>query len=230
MSKAAILIVEDEEGIREMLSDAARISGYEAITCKDGLEALNALRKFPVNLIISDVNMPNMTGFDMLEKIRVRGDNTPIIFLTARHEKQDVTQGLRLGADDYITKPFGLEELMLRVEAVLRRSSPTSIAPGESEIVCGKMTINCEQFTVNLDGLELSLSPTEFSLMKYLAAHANRVVRKETLLEEIWGIRFDANTSVLDTYISYLRKKIHGDGFEPIKTVRGIGYKFECES
>ena len=230
MPKPSILIVEDEVGIREMLSDAVRISGYEALTCTNGVEALNALRKHSVNLIISDINMPQMSGFDMLEKVRMRGDDTPIIFLTARHEKQDVTQGLRLGADDYITKPFGLEELMLRVEAVLRRSSRTIIAAGESEIVCGNLIINTEQFTVLFDGSEISLSPTEFSLLKFLAMQANRVIRKETLLEEIWGIRFDTNTSVLDTYISYLRKKIHTDGFDPIKTIRGIGYKFECES
>lgn len=171
-----------------------------------------------------------MSGFDMLEKVRKRGDDTPIIFLTARHEKHDITQGLRLGADDYITKPFGLEELMLRVEAVLRRSSRTINAAGESEIVCGNLIINTEQFTVLFNGSEIALSPTEFSLLKFLAMQANRVIRKETLLEEIWGIRFDTNTSVLDTYISYLRKKIHADGFDPIKTIRGIGYKFECES
>ena len=230
MSKPSILIVEDEEGIREMLSDAVRISGYEALTCADALEALNALRRYSVSLIISDINMPQMSGFDLLEKMRMRGDNTPIIFLTARHEKHDVTQGLRLGADDYITKPFGLEELMLRVEAVLRRSSQMGVSTVDSQIVCNNLTINTEQFTAFIDGVEISLSPTEFSLLKFLASQANRVVRKEVLLEEIWGIRFASSTTVLDTYISYLRKKIHINGFEPIKTVRGIGYKFECES
>lgn len=230
MSKASILIVEDEEGIREMLTDAVRISGYSAITCSNGIEALNAIRKYSVDLIISDVNMPQMSGFDMIEKIRTRGDQTPVIFLTARHEKHDVTQGLRLGADDYITKPFGLEELMLRVEAVLRRSASVDTPAHDSEIICGNLTIDCEQFTVHCHGENLSLSPTEFALLKFLVLHANRVVRKETLLEEVWGIRFETNTSVLDTYISYLRKKLHRENYEPINTVRGVGYKFECDS
>jgi two-component system OmpR family response regulator len=169
-----------------------------------------------------------MDGYELLERLRALGDETPALMLTARGERGDVTRGLRLGADDYVTKPFGLEELMLRIAAILRRT----IGSGDdaaADIICGPVVLNEDRHSVTLHGKPIDLSPTEFKLLYELMIKQGKVVTKATLLDVVWGMAFAANATVVDTYISYLRKKLHTDNFEGIKTVRGIGFQIVAE-
>ncbi|NDB18249.1 MAG: DNA-binding response regulator [Actinobacteria bacterium] len=222
MATTNILIVDDEEGVRELLCDALRIAGYSPLAAANGRTALALLREKSVALVIADVNMPQMNGFDMLSKMRAQGLSTPVLLLSARGERPDITEGLRLGADDYVGKPFGLEEIMLRVKAILRR---TQQEEAEVIITCGPIAMNDDTHEVHMSGELVDLSPTEFRLLKYLMQNAGKVVSKKTLLATVWGMEFASSTAVVDTYVSYLRRKLHRDGFEGLRTVRGVGYQ-----
>ena len=211
-----------------MICDTLRLSGYAPFEAADGFLALKWLRENSVDLIISDINMPNMDGYELLERLRALGDETPALMLTARGERGDVTRGLRLGADDYVTKPFGLEELMLRIAAILRRTLGSG-DDAAADIVCGPVILNEDRHSVTLHGKPIDLSPTEFKLLYELMIKQGKVVTKATLLDVVWGMAFAANATVVDTYISYLRKKLHTDNFEGIKTVRGIGFQIVAE-
>mgnify|MGYP006145627455 FL=1 len=211
-----------------MICDTLRLSGYAPFEAADGFLAIKWLRENSVDLIISDINMPNMDGYELLERLRAIGDETPALMLTARGERGDVTRGLRLGADDYVTKPFGLEELMLRIAAILRRTIGTGEKSAE-DIVCGPVILNEDRHSVTLHGKPIDLSPTEFKLLYELMIKQGKVVTKATLLDVVWGMAFAANATVVDTYISYLRKKLHTDNYEGIKTVRGIGFQIVAE-
>jgi two-component system OmpR family response regulator len=217
-----ILIVDDEAGVRELLGDALRIAGFETSTASDGMSALTSIRNKKPDLLIIDINMPLMDGFELVERLRSTGDNTPALMLSARADRADVTRGLTLGADDYVTKPFGLEELLLRVKAILRRSQ-ISTSTG-TDLSCGPIKLDEASHTVTFAGELVDLSPTEFRLLQVLVENKNRVLSKSLLLDEVWGITFESESTVADTYISYLRKKLHRDGFEGIKTVRGVGF------
>jgi two-component system OmpR family response regulator len=217
-----ILIVDDEAGVRELLGDALRIAGFETSTASDGMSALTVIRNKKPDLLIIDINMPLMDGFELVERLRSTGDNTPALMLSARADRVDVTRGLTLGADDYVTKPFGLEELLLRVKAILRRSQ-ISTSTG-SDLSCGPIKLDEASHTVTFADELVDLSPTEFRLLQVLVENKNRVLSKSLLLDEVWGITFESESTVADTYISYLRKKLHRDGFEGIKTVRGVGF------
>lgn len=223
MSKPLILIVDDEIGVRELLTDALRIAGLDTIEAKDGMSALAVMRKQKPDLLIIDVNMPIMDGFDLLERVREGKNSVPALMLTARADRGDVARGLRLGADDYVTKPFGLEELLLRVRAILRRSRPAEET--FSILTCGPISLNEETYEVFLDEAPVDLSKTEFRLLQHLLANKGRVLTKSSLLSEVWDIDFASDTGVVDTYISYLRRKFHSPNFEGIKTVRGIGFQ-----
>lgn len=212
-----------------MICDTLRLSGYEPFEAADGFLALKWLRDNTVDLIISDINMPNMDGYELLERLRAIGDETPALMLTARGERGDVTRGLRLGADDYVTKPFGLEELMLRIAAILRRTIGTGKKSAE-DIICGPVILNEDRHSVTLHGKPIDLSPTEFKLLYELMIKQGKVVTKATLLDVVWGMAFAANATVVDTYISYLRKKLHTENYEGIKTVRGIGFQIVADS
>lgn len=219
---AAILVVDDESGVRDLVSDALRIAGHEPTCASDGEEGLTLLRRSAYDLAIVDINMPGVDGFSFVEALRERGEGTPILLLSARDSAPDVTRGLRAGADDYVRKPFGLEELLLRVEAILRRTS--QVEP-ETEYRCGPLALSVDRHEVSVDGEPVDVSATEFHLLEVLMSRKNRLLTREQLLKEVWGIDFDSETSVLDTYISYLRKKVNREGFSPIVTVRGVGYK-----
>ncbi len=219
---AAILVVDDEVGVRELLSDALRLAGHEPVAVENGEEALVALRRRDFELCVVDINMPGLDGFGFLEALRSHGDSTAVILLSARDAPADVARGLREGADDYVRKPFSLEELMLRVAAILRRAG---LEESETRLRVGPLELWVEGHEATLDGEVLDLSATEFRLLEALLERRGRVATREALLGEVWGIDFESQTSVLDTYISYLRRKIHREGFAPIVTVRGVGFK-----
>ncbi len=220
---ANILVVDDEDSVRDLLSDAVRLAGYKSDVAADGSEAIRWLQKHKADLIILDINLPKMDGFEVLEKIRSQGIDTPVILLTARAERSDVTHGLRSGADDYLTKPFSLEELILRVRAILRRSGIDKDLQVTEIIHLGDFTLDIPQHKITFRGEEIELSPTEFNLLQYLIDHPNRVISKTTLLDHVWGMGFSSNTAVVDTYVSYLRKKLSAVGFDDLITVRGVG-------
>ena len=218
-----IMIVDDEGGVRELLRDTLRIAGYETLEADNGMSALTALRSSKPDLLIIDINMPLMDGFDLVERIRSTENLVPVLMLTARGEKQDIARGLTIGADDYVIKPFGLEELVLRVKAIIRRSKKSiEIA---KKLSCGPISLDEETHKVTFNGEEINLSPTEFRLLQLLLEKKGRVLSKNLLLDEVWGITFESESTVVDTYISYLRKKLHKDGFEGIRTVRGVGFQ-----
>lgn len=223
MAKPRILVIDDEPHIQDMVTDALSLMGYAVTSESNGFDALKVLRAEKFSLVITDVNMPKLGGFELVEYLRSHGDSTPVIFLTARNQKPDIAEGFRSGADDYITKPFGLEELTLRVAAILRRTSP----PEESNLLlsCGPIVVDEKTHITTVDGNLVDLSPTEFRLLVYLIENKNNVLTKHALLERIWGIDFSDSTTVVDTFISYLRRKIHTPGFNGIQTVRGIGFR-----
>ncbi len=175
------------------------------------------------DLVILDINMPLLDGFEVLKKIRAENNNIPIIVLTARDQKSDKVEGFKLGADDFVTKPFGLEELLLRVAAVMRRSKPQL---ANENLQVGELKINLNSYKVYSNDVEIELSPTEFRLLEYLAQNKDRVMTRDQILAAIWGIDFVSDSAVLDTYISYLRKKLPDT--VQIRTVRGIGYQIEA--
>ena len=223
MAKGQILVVDDEQAIRDLIAEVLAIAGFEVTIATDGLDGLNKIRKQKFDLIILDVNLPKLDGFAILEKVRESAPTQPIIMISARTEKDDVTHGLRLGADDYVRKPFSVEELVLRVENRLKRNIKS-----ESEIfACGPITFNDTEHTVTFNDQNIDLSPTEYNLLLLLIQNQNRVMTKEKLLDLVWGLDFETSTNVVDTYISYLRKKLHKEDFEGIKTIRGVGFKLE---
>lgn len=222
-----IMVIDDEAGVRELLGDALKLAGFETIAAADAMVAQTLLRTVKPDLLIVDINMPMMDGFEFIERIRTNGDNTPALMLSARGDRADITRGLTLGADDYVTKPFGLEELVLRVRAILRRSQFTEAAP--TSLTLGPITLDEGSHKVTFNGEVIDLSPTEFRLLHVLLESKGRVLSKSFLLDEVWGINFETETTVVDTYISYLRKKLHRDGFEGIRTVRGVGFQLQLD-
>ncbi len=220
--RTTILVVDDEAGVRELLGDALRIAGYQTVLAADGAEALAAWRREHVDLAIVDINLPDGDGFSFVDTVRATDATTPVLLLSARDAPADVARGLRGGADDYVRKPFSLEELLLRVAAILRRTAPAD----EARVLrCGPLTLDVERHEVHVGAEPVEVSATEFRLLEALLVKKDRVLTREQLLRDVWDITFESETSVLDTYISYLRKKIHRDGFAPITTVRGVGYK-----
>jgi two-component system OmpR family response regulator len=222
-----IMIIDDEAGVRDLLGDALKLAGFETITAADAMIAQTLLRSTKPDLLIVDINMPMMDGFEFIERIRGNGDTTPALMLSARGDRADVTRGLTLGADDYVTKPFGLEELVLRIKAILRRSQFTLATP--TNLTCGPITLDSDSHQVAFNEERVELSPTEFRLLHVLLESKGRVLSKSYLLDEVWGITFESESTVVDTYISYLRKKLHRDGFEGIRTVRGVGFQLQAE-
>ena len=222
-----VLVIDDEPGVRELISEALSLSEITAIQAADGLEALSFLRRERFDLLILDINMPKLDGLALLEKLRTEGMSVPVLMLSARADKADINQGLRTGADDYLTKPFSIEELVLRVKAIMRRSK------GEvaevKVLTCGPISMDFSKYSVKFKDQPVDLSPTEFKLLEQLILNRGNVVTKETLLSEVWEIDFKSNSTVVDTYISYLRKKLHIDGFDGIKTVRGIGFQIVAD-
>jgi len=218
-----VLVVDDESGVRDLLSDALRFAGYETEVASHGREALDVWRHKRIDLCVVDINMPTMDGFEFLETLRKSDLTTPVLLLSARDASEDIARGLRCGADDYVRKPFSVEELLLRVGAILRRTMGV-----EGDVLthtCGPLSMDTDRHEVTFDAEPIELSATEFRLLEMLMSRLNRLVTREQLLRDIWGMDFETETTVVDTYISYLRRKVHRDNFTPITTVRGVGFK-----
>lgn len=221
MGDQLVLVVDDDEAICDTVEDGLHLSGFRTIRAIDGAAALSAIVENRPDLVILDVNLPRMDGFEVLKRVRADGATTPVIMLTARHEKNDTVHGLKLGADDYVHKPFGLEELLLRVQAVLRRAA--GAAP--RVLTCGPLRIDIDSHEVRVGDEVVNLSPTEFRLLSYLVERKGRVVSKEQILEAVWNIDFESGTTVVETFISYLRRKLGPEVGALIKTVRGVGFR-----
>lgn len=218
-----LLVVDDDEGVRDVVGAALKSAGYQWRGASDGVSALAAWREERFDAIVLDINLPGRDGFSVLDTIRQSHDDVPVLLLSARDADQDVVRGLQGGADDYVRKPFGLDELLARVAAILRRGAGTSAAPRRYD--CGPLTLDVDTHEVRLDGEPCDLSATEFRLLEALMRRGDRLATRDQLLSEVWDINFESETTVVDTYISYLRRKLHREGFAPITTVRGVGFK-----
>ena len=227
MAQATVLVVDDEEYIRDLVTSSLRLAGFTARAVADGSQALAALERDRADLVILDVRLPGMDGFEVCRKLRADGDDVPVIFLTARDTPEDRLSGFTKGGDDYVTKPFSLEELIARVRAVLRRSRPA--AGRGSSLSYADLVLDEETMRVTRAGEPVRLSPTEFKLLRYLLLNAERVLSKAQILDHVWQYDFDGKSGVVENYISYLRKKV--DVVKPplIHTVRGFGYVLRAE-
>ena len=219
--EARLLVVDDEPNIRELLSASLRYAGFEVATAADGQQALAMADSFRPDLLVLDVMMPGLDGFGVVRRLRQAGRHTPVLFLTARDAAEDKVSGLTLGGDDYVTKPFSLEELTARIRAVLRR---TAGDPGPNRLVFQDLELDEETHEVSRAGQTIALSPTEFKLLRYLMLNAGRVLSKAQILDFVWNYDFRGDDSIVESYISYLRRKV--DIAEPrlIHTLRGVGY------
>ena len=217
-----ILVVDDEPSIAELLSAALTFEGYQVGVAGTGAEALEQVRTFRPHLVMLDVMLPDFDGNEVCRRLRNQGEQMPIVFLTARDTTEDKVEGLSLG-DDYVTKPFSIEELMARVGAILRRAG--EMAAGDtSTLRFADLVMNIDTHEVWRDELSIDLTATEFNLLRYLLENARRVISKSELLDNVWGYDFHGDPNIVETYISYLRKKI--DDREPalIHTIRRVGY------
>jgi two-component system OmpR family response regulator len=220
-----VLVVDDEEHITELVAMGLGYNGFDVERVTSGRAALDAVERRRPDLIVLDVMLPDLDGFEVARRLRASegaGTRVPIIFLTARDTTADKVQGLRLGSDDYVTKPFSIEELIERVKAVLRRAG--GAGPGERRLSYADLELDEDTRDVWRAGRLIELTPTEYKLLLYLLANARRVLTRDQILEQVWDYTFAGNASVLETYISYLRHKI--DNVDPplIQTVRGVGY------
>jgi two-component system OmpR family response regulator len=220
-----VLVVDDEEHITELVAMGLGYNGFDVERASTGRAALAAIERRRPDLLVLDVMLPDLDGFELTRRLRQSegaGTRVPVIFLTAKDTTQDKIQGLRLGSDDYVTKPFSIEELVERVKAVLRRAS--GAGPGEHKLSFADLELDEDTREVWRDGRLIELTPTEYKLLHYLLANARRVLTRDQILEHVWDYTFAGNASVLETYISYLRHKVDADAPSLIQTVRGVGY------
>lgn len=222
--EARLLVVDDEPNIRELLSASLRYAGFEVATAADGQQALAMAASFRPDLLVLDVMMPGLDGFGVVRRLRESGRHTPVLFLTARDGAEDKVSGLTLGGDDYVTKPFSLDEVLARIRAVLRRSTGPQRPTDSPRLSFADIELDEESHEVVKAGQVISLSPTEFKLLRYLMANAGRVLSKAQILDHVWNYDFNGDANVVESYISYLRRKV--DTTEPrlLHTIRGVGY------
>lgn len=219
-----ILIIEDEPNIRELVLYNVQQNGYKGLEAEDGIQGLAMARAEKPDLILLDIMLPGKNGYDICKELRMEGVKTPIIMLTAKNEEIDKVLGLEFGADDYVSKPFGVRELMARIKAVLRRAEHSD---GTREISAGDLTIDIERHEVRLGGENIDLTLKEFDLLRALAENRGRVLSRDQLLDKVWGFDYIGETRTVDVHIRYLRKKLGDEDNEGkyIQTVRGVGYK-----
>jgi two-component system OmpR family response regulator len=218
----SVLVVDDEEHITELVAMGLSYNGFDVERVASGREALAAVERRRPDLIVLDVMLPDLDGFEVCRRLRTDGNRTPVLFLTAKDATEDKVRGLTLGGDDYLVKPFSLEELVARAQAVLRRSG-LSRADG-SMLRCADLEMDDDAHRVRRAGADVSLSPTEYNLLRYLLQNTGRVLSKAQILDHVWQYDFGGDGGVVETYIGYLRRKI--DNVEPrlIHTIRGVGY------
>ncbi|GMQ90770.1 MAG: response regulator transcription factor [Gammaproteobacteria bacterium] len=218
-----LLVVEDEESLRNQLKQQLVKNNYAVDVAADGKEGLYLGREYPFDLAIVDIGLPLMSGIEVIKTLREEGKSYPILVLTARGRWQDKVEGLEAGADDYLVKPFHMEELFARVKALLRRSAGVS----KVEIQCGPIVIDTSAQSVHVDGLSLELTAYEYKVLEYLVLHAHEVVSKTELTEHIYDQDFDRDSNVIEVFVGRLRKKLDPDNrYKPIETLRGRGYRF----
>jgi len=225
-----ILVVDDEPNINDLISTSLKFSGFDVRSAMNGAEALTIAEEFKPHALVLDVMMPGMNGFQVCEKLRKDGLKVGVLFLTAKDSTDDKVAGLTIGGDDYMVKPFSLEELIARVRAILRRTGDIEIDIDDELIRFADLELNEATHEVRRGGNLIELSPTEFTLLRYLLINADRVVSKAQILDHVWQYDFRGDAGIVETYISYLRKKI--DTYEPqlIHTVRGVGYRLRLPS
>ncbi|WP_117211205.1 response regulator transcription factor [Allorhizocola rhizosphaerae] len=218
-----VLVVDDEPNICALLSATLRLVEFEVRVAHGGREALSAAEVFQPDIVVLDVMLPDMDGFEVARKLRDKGQNTPVLFLTARHAVEDRISGLTVGADDYVTKPFSLEEVVLRIRAILRRAR-VGEPVDDGVLRYADLEMDEDAHVVRRAGTIVDLSPTEFNLLRYLLDNAGRVVSKAQILDRVWNYDFGGDGRIVESYIYYLRKKV--DRWDPplIHTLRGVGY------
>jgi two-component system OmpR family response regulator len=218
-----VLVVDDEPNIRDLLSASLRFAGHQVATAANGTDAINMITESKPDIVLLDVMLPDISGFGVTKKIRGMGIEVPILFLTARDDTEDKVTGLTVGGDDYVTKPFSLDEIMARISAIIRRTSKDG--QDGSMITVGELTINEDAHEVTVGAQVVDLSPTEYQLLRYLATNPNRVLTKAQILDHVWEYDFNGEMGIVESYVSYLRKKLDPLSQEPlIITKRGVGY------
>ena len=226
MENVKVLVVDDEPNIRDLLSTSLRFAGYSVYAVGNGAEAVMAAEKGAPDIILLDVMLPDMNGFSVTKKIRSMGIDAPVLFLTARDETQDKVTGLTVGGDDYMTKPFSLDEVIARIQAILRRTKAAEVEDSVLEV--GEIKINQDAHEVYVNGELVELSPTEYKLLRFLMSNPNRVLTKAQILDHVWEYDFNGEMGIVESYVSYLRKKLDPLTSEPlIQTKRGVGYMYK---
>ena len=221
-----ILVVDDEPPIVEVISMALRYQGFTVETAGSGREAVAGVTRFKPHLMVLDVMLPDMEGFEVAERLGAQRAGVPIIFLTARDATEDKVRGLTGGGDDYMTKPFSLEELIARIRTILRRTGQA--APESGRLTFEDLELDEESREVTRAGAEIELTATEYRLLRYLMLNPRRVMTRAQILDHVWNYDFGGDGRVLETYISYLRKKLDAHGIPLIRTVRGVGYALQA--
>ncbi|GAC1601858.1 MAG: response regulator transcription factor [Acidimicrobiales bacterium] len=224
---ARVMVVDDEENIRDLIAMGLRYEGFEVESHDSGRAALSAVPRFRPALIVLDVMMPDLDGFEVCRRLRSDGERAPVIFLTARKGMEDKLTGLTIGGDDYLTKPFGFEELLARIRVVLRRTGGSTLTP--QRMTFADLELDEDAHEVHRAGRRIELTPTEFGLLHFLMANPKRVLSKAQILDHVWDYDFEGDASVVETYIYYLRKKLEA-GPQLIHTVRGVGYTLRLPS
>jgi two-component system OmpR family response regulator len=219
-----VLVVDDEPSIAELVATALRYEGFKPKTARDGRAALAAVESFLPQLIVLDVMLPDLNGFEVQRRLNDRGMRIPVLFLTARDATEDKVRGLTVGGDDYVTKPFSLEELVARIRAILRRAGAVTAGDADGRLVFDDLVMDDVGHEVTRGGEPVDLTPTEYALLRYFLLNPRRVLSKEQILDHVWHYDFGGDASIVETYVSYLRKKLDTGGPRLLHTVRGVGY------
>lgn len=222
--EARLMVVDDEPNIVELLQASLRFHGFEVVTCLDGATALRVAKEMKPDLMVTDVMMPGLSGFDLVRSLRADGYQFPVLFLTAKDAVDDRVTGLTIGGDDYIVKPFSLSEVVARIRVVLKRTGQHETSSRHDVLRYDDLTLDESAHEVSRGAREIMLSPTEFRLLAYLVENAGTVVSKAQILDHVWQYDFGGEMNVVESYISYLRRKLDVDASPLIHTVRGVGY------
>ena len=221
VSGERLLLVDDEDNLRSMLEAALRHNGFDVHVAANGRDAITQAGEVEPDLIVLDVMLPDLDGFEVCRRLRSDGSRTPVVFLTAKDATEDKVRGLTLGGDDYLVKPFSLDELVARINAVLRR---VGVSTSDSVYRCADLEMDDDAHRVTRAGEEISLSPTEYNLLRYLLLNTGRVLSKAQILDHVWQFDFNGDGGIVETYIGYLRRKLDQGDVKLIHTIRSVGY------